>query len=86
MQTWVKKVTVEPSTLREKVWVERVTSESVGADDEDFRFIAVEFEEVLLHPCLSVRQVVRVEWVAEVMVLEERWSWVSSAKQWKHRP
>ena len=44
LRTWVEGVMMEPSMLREKVWAERMRCL------EYFRFIAVEFEKILLHP------------------------------------
>ena len=41
-------VTVCPSVHSEKSWVEGKWD--LGANDDDFRFIAVEFEKIVVHP------------------------------------
>ena len=47
--------------------------EGVGANDNDFRFIAVKFEKVILHPGFYVCEADgRVECVVVVMVMVER--------------
>ena len=48
VRTRVEGVIVRPSMHSEKSWVEG--KRGYGANDDDFRFIAVEFEKIVVHP------------------------------------
>ncbi len=55
--TSVEGVTIEPSMLSEKSWVEWVGDFGpimMMMMISDFRFVAVEFDKVVLHPCFDV--------------------------------
>ena len=64
-------VTMEPSIFKEKVWVERVREFGPMMSISDLLELSLR-KFSCIHDFISVRQEVRVEWVTEVMVLEER--------------
>lgn len=71
LRTWVEGVTMEPSMVREKVWAERMREFGPMMSISDLLQLSWR-KFCCIHVFISARQVVRVEWVVEVMVLEER--------------
>ena len=74
----VEVVTRVLSILREKFWVERVRESGPMMIISDLLQLSLR-KFLCIQDFISVRQVVRVEWVAVVMVGVERYSCVSSA-------
>lgn len=68
--TRVELVTIEPSMFSEKVWVERVKEFVLMMRSSDLLQLSLR-KLCCIHDCLPARQVVRVERVAEVLILAE---------------
>ena len=78
LRMWGDGMTVEPSILRVKLWAELVRE--FGPMSRISDLLQLSFRKLFcIQVLMSLRQVVRVECVAAVMVLVERYSWVSSA-------
>ena len=76
--TRVEGVTREPSMFSEKSWLERVRESGPMMSISDLLQLSLR-KLCCIQVFISVRQVVRVEWVAAVMVGVERYNCVSSA-------
>lgn len=73
MRGWVEGVMIEPSILSEEVWVEWVREFGPMMRISDLLQLSLR-KFCCIHDFMCARQVMRAEWVAVVMFLEERYS------------